>query len=112
MLSKRILLFSTFQPYWICRRAADSGGDLSPAGFLTALDLDTVIAPPPPLGHDNPADFGHPWPWVAENYSLRVLSDPADKQLAIHAVQTRYRAHECSDVAVWDIPLGGGTAWI
>lgn len=110
MLSRRILIFSSFQPYWICRQTSHSGGDPSPEEFLTALDLGDIIAPPStkrpedatPLpwkfsggagdpSLQSPASFGYPWPWVTENYSLRILSMLEDKLLAIHAVQERYR---------------------
>lgn len=114
MLSPRILLFSSFQPYWFCRKASRSGGDPSPDEFLTALDLDNVITPTssnnqspdattptPPSGFrginpalQSPSSFGYPWPWVTENYSLRILSVLEDKPLAIHAVKDRYRENE------------------
>ena len=108
MLSRRILLFSSFQPYWVCRKASHSGGEPSPEEFLTALDLGNIISPPTSKPTDEntkpwrfggvgdpvlqtPSSFGYYWPWVAENYSVRILSMLEDKLLAIHAVKDQYQ---------------------
>lgn len=116
LLSKRILLFSTFQPYWICRKSSRSGGEPSPEKFLTAVELqDTLSAPTddsrqPDLSQDS--DSGLKWLHRAENYSRRVLSVLDDKILAIHAVKEQYIPIQGAYFAgVWSNNLAANLLW-
>ncbi|KAF5011053.1 hypothetical protein FDECE_2792 [Fusarium decemcellulare] len=97
MLSRRIIFYSLFQPYWICQNQACAGGDPSPKEYFTAVELQEMF----PSQFQEPernsgevvsdGDFGHRWPWAAEQYSSRVLSVLSDKILAIHAVKDKYK---------------------
>ncbi|KAF2993705.1 hypothetical protein E8E14_000594 [Neopestalotiopsis sp. 37M] len=116
LLSKRILLFSTFQPYYICQKSSRAGGEPSPEKFLTAVDLyDTLSAHTdhsgkPLLGPDS--DSGLKWLHRAENYSRRILSVLDDKILAIHAVKEQYLSTQGVYFAgVWSNNLAANLLW-
>lgn len=97
MLSKRILFYSFFQPYWICQGMACSGGEPSPEEYFTAIELREMFeslsrtSKDQTVGRKAGGDMGYQWPWVAEQYSSRVLSMLGDKILAIHSIKDKYR---------------------
>ncbi|TKW55103.1 hypothetical protein CTA1_6979 [Colletotrichum tanaceti] len=91
VLSKRIIFYSIFQPYWVCRQTARAAGEPSPREYFAAIELRELF---PSLSLSDPepdGDLGYRWPWVAEHYSSRILSVLGDKALAIHAIKDSYR---------------------
>lgn len=97
MLSKRILFYSFFQPYWICQGMACSGGEPSPEEYFTAIELREMFeslsrtSKDQIAGQEADGDMGYQWPWVAEQYSSRILSMLGDKILAIHSIKDKYK---------------------
>ncbi|KAL8376187.1 hypothetical protein RB595_007341 [Gaeumannomyces hyphopodioides] len=100
MLSTRILFFSSFQPYWVCKAGSRGGGVPSSDRWIAALDLEFLLSPleAQAAAHTSgagvqkaPEYLGYLWPATAEQYSSRKFSVLDDKLLAIHAVKERYR---------------------
>ncbi|SPO02005.1 uncharacterized protein DNG_04678 [Cephalotrichum gorgonifer] len=97
MLSRRTLFFSFFQPYFVCQASCRAGGDPSPEEYFNAVEMGEMFSPiakgaASPSRYQAPGtmDLGYEWPWVAENYSSRILSVLDDKALAIGAIKDRY----------------------
>ncbi|KAH7009815.1 heterokaryon incompatibility protein-domain-containing protein [Ilyonectria destructans] len=91
MLSRRTVLLSVFQPYWICQDSLQAGGEPSPEEYISAVGLDKSIkgmaSNESSMTAGSVINSDYKWPWIAENYSARVLSVLDDKPLAIHSIR-------------------------
>ncbi|KAH6887424.1 heterokaryon incompatibility protein-domain-containing protein [Thelonectria olida] len=94
ILSRRTILFSIFQPYWVCQESPQAAGEPSPQEYfaavglqnnLSSLEADTTGTLTMSAGSSS--SWSYKWPWIAENYSARVLSVLEDKPLAIHSIR-------------------------
>ncbi|KAH7131261.1 heterokaryon incompatibility protein-domain-containing protein [Dactylonectria macrodidyma] len=91
MLSRRTILLSVFQPYWICQDSLRAGGEPSPEEYVSAVGLENSIRGMAPgkssMTAESAMNSEYKWPWIAENYSARLLSVLDDKPLAIHSIR-------------------------
>ncbi|KAK0639605.1 heterokaryon incompatibility protein-domain-containing protein [Cercophora newfieldiana] len=104
-LSRRLLIYSCLQPYWVCREAVWSCGDPSPVDYLQEVLLIDMFemrnvtrlgnATIPAKQTDSEAPAGV-WRWatIVQRFSSRKLTFVRDKPLAIQAIRETYMQHE------------------
>ncbi|KAK3374775.1 heterokaryon incompatibility protein-domain-containing protein [Podospora didyma] len=116
-LSRRILIYSSVQPYWLCQREGLSCSRPNLDEYLYETGLADILGRFNRVPMEGPAAMminldnnnnnnsgsggdgqgvgrgGRDWPWMweVENYSRRALSDLKDKARAINEVRIRLR---------------------
>ncbi|KAL8358869.1 hypothetical protein RB598_007627 [Gaeumannomyces tritici] len=109
ILSSRLLIFSSWQPYRVCREATWNGGGPSREDYLSAVCLGEILKSSELLAgaagaSDCDAVADDPalrWASVVGDYSSRLLSVLDDKLLAIHSIKELYRGGKPYLVGMW-----------
>jgi hypothetical protein len=117
VLSPRCLIYGAYQLQWHCRSAKYTCGgtlDGSDKRLRDILDVPHSSAPTNVLPvEDWPGQYWHHWKMTVVNYTLRDLSVPNDKLLAISALAQKYATlFKCDYVAgLWRSFLDQGLVW-
>ncbi|KAL8369482.1 hypothetical protein RB595_000006 [Gaeumannomyces hyphopodioides] len=119
IMSSRLLIFSSWQPYWVCRDATWDGGGPSCEDYLLAVGLDKIMTSSELLpgaagasdGDVVADDLAFRWATVVDNYSSRLLSVLDDKLLAIHSIKELYRGGKTYVVGMWLEDLAMELLW-
>jgi hypothetical protein len=111
ILSKRIIFFSSVQPFWKCRTAALSPGGPTVKDYYWHTGLLGLLEP------SNPREAlanRVSWAWLVEVYSKRMLSKIEDKTKAIHAIRRDYqigRTHGAYFAGLFQSTVHRDLAW-
>lgn len=114
-LSPRLLIYTSLQPYWVCREAFWSCGDPGPMEYLRSVYLQDMLELREmsdrqqkymqTLPSDDPNSSAELWRWgtIIHWFSSRRLTLVEDKPLALHAVRDKFTRH---DPSLQDYALG------
>ncbi|KAK4195617.1 heterokaryon incompatibility protein-domain-containing protein [Triangularia verruculosa] len=105
-LSPRLLMYTSLQPYWVCREAFWSCGDPGPMEYLQSVFLKDMLelrelSPRQQsymsnLPTNDPATPAELWRWgtIIHWFSSRQLTLVEDKPLALHAVRETFTEND------------------
>ncbi|KAK0659188.1 heterokaryon incompatibility protein-domain-containing protein [Cercophora samala] len=114
-LSPRLLMYTSLQPYWVCREAFWSCGDPGPMEYLRSVYLQDMLELRDvsdrqqqymqSVPADEPNASAELWRWgtIIHWFSSRRLTLVEDKPLALHAVREKFTRH---DPSLQDYALG------
>ncbi|KAI9783569.1 MAG: hypothetical protein M1839_003739 [Geoglossum umbratile] len=91
LLSRRILFYSSVQPYWWCRTSSLSGGDPPPELYFTKTNLRELLDVSRNNNVNKAPAVHYRWLWLATQYSKRVLGDLNHKVKALHALSMSHK---------------------